>query len=83
MHSQHQKNTNNNLGDVLLLGSGIGFMLATPLVVSILVGVWVDKRLETFPIVIIISVIFGFILTGFEFYKIVVPFLEKRSNFKK
>lgn len=82
MHSQHQKNTN-RWGNVLFLGSGIGFMLAAPLVVLTTVGVWVDKRLETFPIAIIISVIFGLILTGFEFYKIVIPFLEKRSNLEK
>ena len=82
MHSQQQKNTN-SWGNVLFLGSGIGFMLAVPLVVSIIVGVWVDKRLETFPIAIIISVIVGFLLTTIQFYKIVIPFLEKRSNLKK
>ncbi|HQB84974.1 MAG: putative F0F1-ATPase [Parcubacteria group bacterium ADurb.Bin247] len=82
MHSQHQKNTN-GWGDILFLGSGIGFMLATPLVVSIVIGVWVDKRLQTFPIAIIISVVVGFFLTVIQFYKIIIPFLDKRSNIKK
>lgn len=82
MHLQHQKNTN-GWGDILFLGSGIGFMLATPLVVSIVIGVWVDKRLQTFPIAIIISVAIGFFLTVIQFYKIIIPFLDKRSNIKK
>jgi len=58
-------------------------MLATPLVVSIVIGVWVDKRLQTFPIAIIISVVVGFFLTVIQFYKIIIPFLDKRSNIKK
>ena len=70
----------NNIGYVLGMGSGLGFVLAFPLVLTILLGVIVDKKLETFPIALIISVLIGIGLTIVDLYRIVIPFLEKRSN---
>ncbi|KUK64003.1 MAG: ATPase, F0/V0 complex, subunit C [Parcubacteria bacterium 34_609] len=49
----------NNIGYVLGMGSGLGFVLAFPLVLTILLGVMIDKKLETFPIALIISVLIG------------------------
>jgi F0F1-type ATP synthase assembly protein I len=70
----------NNIVYVLGMGSGLGFVLAFPLVLTILLGVMIDKKLETFPIALIISVLIGIGLTIVDLYRIVIPFLEKRSN---
>jgi len=70
----------NNIGYVLGMGSGLGFVLAFPLVLTILLGVMIDKKLETFPIALIISVLIGIGLTIVDLYRIIIPFLEKRSN---
>lgn len=73
-----QKNT--SIGYVLGMGSGLGFVLAVPMVVAIFLGVMIDKNLETFPIALIISVLVGMGLTVVSLYKIIIPFLEKRSK---
>ncbi|KUK49589.1 MAG: hypothetical protein XD75_0420 [Parcubacteria bacterium 33_209] len=73
-----QKNT--NIGYVLGMGSGLGFVLAVPMVVAIFLGVMIDKKLETFPIALIISILVGVGLTIVNLYKIIIPFLEKRSK---
>lgn len=73
-----QKNT--NIGYVLGMGSGLGFVLAAPLAIAIFLGVMIDKKLETFPIALIISVLVGMGLTVVNLYKIIIPFLEKRSK---
>lgn len=73
-----QKNT--NIGYVLGMGSGLGFVLAAPLAIAIFLGVMIDKKLETFPIALIISVLIGMGLTVISLYKIIIPFLEKRSK---
>lgn len=73
-----QKNT--SIGYVLGMGSGLGFVLAVPMVVAIFLGVMIDKNLKTFPIVLIISVLVGMGLTVVNLYKIIIPFLEKRSK---
>jgi len=40
----------------------------------------IDKKLETFPIALIVSILIGIGLTIVDLYKIIIPFLEKRSN---
>jgi len=73
-----QKNT--NIGYALGIGSGLGFVLAVPLALAIFLGVMIDKELETFPIALIISVLIGMGLTVISLYKIIIPFLKKRSK---
>lgn len=73
-----QKNT--NIGYALGMGSGLGFVLAVPLALAIFLGIMIDKKLETFPIALIISVLIGMGLTVISLYKIIIPFLEKRSK---
>ena len=73
-----QKNI--NIRYVLGMSSGLGFLLSIPLAVSIFLGVMIDKKLETFPIALIISVLIGMGLTIVNLYKIIIPFLEKRSK---
>lgn len=73
-----QKNT--SMGYVLGMGSGLGFVLALPLAVAIFLGVIIDKKLETFPVALIISILVGIGLTIVNLYKIIIPFLEKRSK---
>mgnify|MGYP001473553886 FL=1 len=70
----------NNIGYVLGMGSGLGFVLAFPLLLTIILGVMIDKKLETFPIALIVSILIGIGLTIVDLYRIVIPFLEKRSN---
>lgn len=81
MSLQPQKNI--NFGQVLALGSELGFLIALPLIICILLGLWIDKRLNTFPWILLASVLIGMILTAINVYKIVIPFLEKRSDNKK
>ncbi len=76
---QPQKSTNSMLY-VLGMGSGLGFFLVIPLIVFTFLGVWADEKLNTFPLMIILAVLIGMIVTGFNLYKVIIPFLEKRSK---
>jgi len=79
MSLQQQKNTN-NIGYVLGMGSGIGILLAFPLAISIFLGALIDSKLGTFPWILILAVFIGLFLTLINIYKIIIPFLEKRSK---
>lgn len=81
MSLQPQKNI--NFGQIIVLGSELGFLIAFPLITCILLGLWIDKRLNTFPWILLASVLVGMILTVVSVYKIVIPFLEKRSDNNK
>jgi F0F1-type ATP synthase assembly protein I len=79
MSSQQQRRST-NIFYVLGLGCELGFLIAFPLVICIIVGIAVDRRLNTFPLILIASILVGIILTVADVYKIILPFLEKRSS---
>lgn len=78
MSQQPPKNI--NMGYVLATGSQLGFLIALPLVICVISGVMIDKRMNTFPWFLLIMVLVGIGLTVVNVYKIVIPFLEKRSG---
>lgn len=77
--SQPQPPKDINMGYVLAMGGQLGFMIAFPLVICVIVGVVIDKKLNTFPWFLLTMVFVGIGLTILDVYKIVIPFLEKRS----
>jgi len=81
--SQPQPPKNTNIGYALSMGSQLGFLIAFPLIVCVLIGVMIDKKMNTFPWFILLMVLVGIGLTIIDVYKIVIPFLEKRSGDNK
>lgn len=63
-----------------ILGSELGFLIALPLVGCLLFGAFLDKKLNSFPVFILIAVFLGFFITIINIYKLIIPFLEKRSG---
>jgi F0F1-type ATP synthase assembly protein I len=68
------------MGYVLAMGGQLGFLIAFPLIICVIVGVMIDKKMNTFPWFLLIMVFVGIGLTIVDVYKIVIPFLEKRSG---
>lgn len=65
------------------LGLELGFLIALPLVLLLIFGLFLDRKLKTTPLFLIIFVISGFVITFFNVYYLILPFLEKRSNQKE
>ncbi|MCK9446346.1 AtpZ/AtpI family protein [bacterium] len=78
--SQPQPQKDINMGYVLAMGGQLGFLIAFPLIICVIVGVMIDKKMNTFPWFLLIMVFVGIGLTIVDVYKIVIPFLEKRSG---
>ncbi|MFA5729757.1 MAG: AtpZ/AtpI family protein [Candidatus Paceibacterota bacterium] len=81
--SQPQPPKNTNIGYVLSMGSQLGFLIAFPLIACVILGVVIDKKMNTFPWFLLLMVLVGIGLTVVDVYKIVIPFLEKRSGNNK
>ncbi|MFQ6049640.1 MAG: AtpZ/AtpI family protein [Candidatus Paceibacterales bacterium] len=71
---------NSNFFYAIFLALQLGFLIAIPLVGFLLVGVFLDKRLNSFPLFLILSIIFSFIFLFFEIRHFLLPFLEKHKN---
>jgi len=71
---------NINMGYVLAMGGQLGFLIAFPLIICVVVGVMIDRKMNTFPWFMLIMIFVGIGLTVVDVYKIVIPFMEKRSG---
>jgi F0F1-type ATP synthase assembly protein I len=80
--SQQQPQRDIKMGYVLAMGTELGFLIAFPLIICVVVGVMIDKKMNTFPWFLLIMVLVGIGLTVIDVYKVVIPFLEKRSGNK-
>ena len=64
----------------LQLAFSLGLLIALPLVLCTVLGVWLDTHMNTTPVFIIGCTIFGMIFTIVLMIKKLLPFLEKRSK---
>lgn len=78
MSQQQPKNI--NLGYVMMMGGQLGLMIALPMIVMVALGVWIDKKANTFPLFLVIMILLGMGITVLNVYKVIIPFLEKRSE---
>jgi len=78
-----QKNQNKKkLIYALSLGTQLGFLIALPLISFLILGLFLDKKFNTFPFFLILGIIFGIMNVFIETYYFLLPFLEKKVRKK-
>ena len=73
----------NNLAHAMALGLELGFAIAIPLVGFLLFGLWLDRKIGTTPLFMIIFLLAGLVTVVVEVKQLILPFLEKRSQKEK
>ena len=56
----------------------VGWSVAVPLVVFILIGVFLDKQFETKPTFILGGLVLGMVVSFYSLYKLLKPFITKK-----
>jgi F0F1-type ATP synthase assembly protein I len=59
---------------------GVGFFIAGSIVLGVVVGLWLDTRLNTRPVLIIVGLILGIIVAFYGVYQMLLPLLSGRRN---
>ena len=59
---------------------GIGWYIASCVVIGISGGIWLDKRLNTLPLFALLGILFGTILAFYGIYKMGVPLMNRRHD---
>jgi ATP synthase protein I len=62
--------------------TGIGFYIAACLLLGVLAGLWLDNKLHTTPLFILLGLFFGLALAGFGVYRMVRPLINNQNNGK-
>ncbi len=59
---------------------GIGFFIGGSIVLGVFVGLWLDSRLNTRPILTIVGLFAGLAIAGFGVYRMLLPLLANRKE---
>jgi len=59
---------------------GIGWFIGLSILMGLMGGLWLDNKLNTQPLFIIIGLLFGFIIAIFGIYRLLLPLLKNKEN---
>ncbi len=69
----------NRWGAALRL-TGVGFFIGGSIVLGVVAGMWLDRRLNTEPILVIVGLILGVIVAFYGVYRMLVPLLNDKRD---
>lgn len=78
--SMPEKKTEFKLLMAISLAFQLGFIIIAPLVGFIWLGALLDDVLETFPTFILTGLMIGLVVTVYETYHLLLPFMEKTKK---
>jgi len=59
---------------------GVGFFIGGSIVLGVVVGLWLDSRLNTGPILVIVGLILGIVDAFYGVYRMLLPFLSNKRD---
>lgn len=80
MEQKNDKRENFKMFYSLDLAARLGFSIAVPMIIFILVGRFLDSYFNTFPIFVLLGLIVGLASSIFEIFRSVLPLLDDGKN---
>ena len=59
---------------------GMGWYVAICIVLGVLGGRWLDEKLHTRPILVIVGLVLGIIVAFYGVYKMILPNIKQKRN---
>jgi ATP synthase protein I len=59
---------------------GVGFYVGVSIVLGVLVGLWLDNRFHTRPILVLVGLFGGLFMAGYGVYRMLIPFMSDRKD---
>ena len=59
---------------------GVGFFIGGSIVLGVLVGLWLDSRLNTEPILVIVGLILGVAVAFYGVYQLLLPLIGNKRG---
>ncbi len=59
---------------------GIGWFIGLAILLGVLGGLWLDNKLSTQPLFILIGLLFGFIVAVYGVYRMLLPLFKNRED---
>jgi len=59
---------------------GVGFFIGICLLLGVLAGLWLDDRVGTKPVFMLLGLFLGLLFAGYGVYQMLIPLLKKQNN---
>ena len=69
-----------NKWGVALRLTGVGFYVGGSIVLGAFTGLWLDSRLNTAPILVIIGLLLGLAVAFYGVWRMLLPFIGKKQD---
>jgi F0F1-type ATP synthase assembly protein I len=60
--------------------TGVGFFIGGAIVAGVLVGLWLDSKMNTGPLFVLAGLVVGLVVAGAGVYQMLLPLLRNRQN---
>ena len=65
---------------VALRLSGVGFFIGGSILLGMLAGLWLDSKLNTSPVLVLVGLFLGLIVAFYGVYQMVLPLMGNKQN---
>ncbi len=59
---------------------GVGFYVGGCIILGVLVGLWLDSKLDTRPILVIVGLVFGLLMAFYGVYRMLLPLMGNKRE---
>ena len=59
---------------------GVGFFIGGSILLGVMAGSWLDSRLNTEPILVIVGLLFGIAVAFYGVYQMLLPFMGNKQS---
>ncbi len=60
--------------------TGVGFFIGACIILGIIAGIWLDSKLNTEPVFVIIGLVLGIIVAVYGVYRMLLPLLDNKRG---
>jgi F0F1-type ATP synthase assembly protein I len=65
---------------VALRLTGVGFFVGGSILLGVLAGLWLDSKLNTSPVLVLVGLFLGLIVAFYGVYQMVLPLMGNKQN---
>jgi F0F1-type ATP synthase assembly protein I len=59
---------------------GVGWFVGLSILLGVLGGLWLDSKLDTQPVFVLVGLFLGLIVAGFGVYRMLLPFFKNKED---
>lgn len=59
---------------------GVGFFIGGSIVLGVFVGLWLDSKLNTSPILVIVGLVLGIVIAFYGVYQMLLPLIGNKQG---